>query len=158
MKSTVLAAMAVAFLAGSVAAEDTAFVNPFGNPCETAEYSVLVSVQGVRESKGLVTADVYVEDEDNPLSDGRVGRGRVPAVAETTELCVPIDGPGEYTVAVYHDENANKKFDKTWIGLPDEPFGLSRNPKIGLSRPKWDETKIDVDGPRVKVDIILKRL
>ena len=126
--------------------------------CTAAAYSVQISVSGVREAIGLMTADVYVDDKEKFLKEGRVGRGQVPAVAETTTLCIALDGPGAYTVAVYHDENANKKFDKTWIGLPDEPFGLSRNPRIGLSAPTFEETFVDVTGPMVPVDIKLKRL
>ena len=72
----------------------------------------------------------------------------------TTKLEVPIEGnaaralftgliPGFYAIAVYHDENGNEKFDKTWIGLPDEGYGISNNPTILLSAPAFDEAKFE---------------
>ena len=156
---TLLAGLAVCFATITSADElSVPDIPMMPDDCALAPYSVQVAISGVRDSIGLMTADVYVDDEEQFLKEGRVGRGQVPAVAETTTLCIPLDGPGQYTVAVYHDENANKKFDKTWIGLPDEPFGLSRNPRIGLSAPSFEETYVDVNGPMTEVDITLKRL
>ncbi|MBL7115015.1 MAG: MipA/OmpV family protein [Kiritimatiellae bacterium] len=33
--------------------------------------------------------------------------------------------PGEYALLVYHDENSNRRIDKTFIGIPKEPLGFS---------------------------------
>ncbi len=46
--------------------------------------------------------------------------------------------PGEYAAFVYHDLNSNDKLDKTFIGLPKEPFAFSR-PFNERRLPKFEE-------------------
>ena len=35
--------------------------------------------------------------------------------------------PGTYAIAVFHDENANGKLDKNFLGIPCEGYGASNN-------------------------------
>ena len=42
------------------------------------------------------------------------------------------------------DINRNGKFDTTWIGLPEEPFGFSNNADPGLSEPSFKRTPFPV--------------
>lgn len=63
---------------------------------------------------------------------------------------VPFD---EYALVVFQDYNENKKFDRTFVGLPKEPFGFSTNFVVKTRAPKYkdvtfrhreDETVLDV--------------
>lgn len=60
-------------------------------------------------------------------------------VSTTFELPV-----GEYAVAVYHDSNDNGKMDTNFIGIPEEPSGMSNGhvPKFGP--PRYDASKIQL--------------
>lgn len=51
--------------------------------------------------------------------------------------------PGAYVVAVIHDENGNGKLD-TFLAIPREGFGFSRNPKIRMGPPRFDEVRFEV--------------
>jgi uncharacterized protein (DUF2141 family) len=49
---------------------------------------------------------------------------------------------GKYVVAVYHDKNGNGKLDKSLMGAPKEPIGLSLG--LGKGLPDFQKAKIDV--------------
>lgn len=57
--------------------------------------------------------------------------------------------PGLYAVVIFHDENGNDEFDRTWIGLPDEGLGFSNGAWIGLGAPSFEEAAFELrDAPR----------
>jgi uncharacterized protein (DUF2141 family) len=62
---------------------------------------------------------------------------------------------GTYAISIHHDENANGKFD-TSLGMPKEGYGMSNNPKIGLSMPKWAACKFDVATGEQTIEIKAK--
>jgi uncharacterized protein (DUF2141 family) len=63
---------------------------------------------------------------------------------------------GKYAGTVHHDINKNNKLDKNWVGYPAEPFGLTNNPKLVLSIPKFDQCSFMVNKDTVIVNISLK--
>ena len=58
---------------------------------------------------------------------------------------VRFDGvaPGEYAVALFHDENSNKKLD-TFLAIPREGFGFSRNPAVRFGPPTFAQARFAV--------------
>ncbi len=57
---------------------------------------------------------------------------------------------GKYAVAVLHDENENDKLDVTpLLQLPTEGMAFSRNPKMGLKGPSWDDCAFDLNADTV---------
>lgn len=63
---------------------------------------------------------------------------------------------GTYALTVHHDEDSNEVMNRNFIGYPAEGFGLSNNPKIILSVPKFDECKFKVEKETTYVRIKLK--
>ncbi|TFI60332.1 DUF2141 domain-containing protein [Sphingomonas parva] len=51
--------------------------------------------------------------------------------------------PGAYAVALFHDENSNRKLD-TMLAIPREGFGFSRNPVVRFGAPKFRQVVIDL--------------
>jgi uncharacterized protein (DUF2141 family) len=107
--------------------------------------SVLVEVQGVHSSQGSLVAELY---GDNPGAflkrAGRVARERVAARPGSVSVCLEAPRPGLYAVVVYHDENDNHRFDRSWNGLPSEGFGVSNNPRPFLRPPTLAESAFEV--------------
>ena len=125
--------------------------------CASKPYSILVTIYDVRHSKGTITADLHGDDPDKFLDKGqKLDRIRVPAVEGQTQMCIPIQTPGVYAIVLYHDEDADTKFDKNIIGLPAEPFGLSRDPRIRLAMPKHSASAFEVNGPLTPVKVTLR--
>jgi uncharacterized protein (DUF2141 family) len=101
-----------------------------------------MTIEGLHSSKGQVTVTVYPDDPDKFLASGaKEARIRVPAVAPSTIACLELEKPGTYAIAVYHDENMDKKFNRTLVGLPAEGYGFSRNPAGLLGLPAFKDVK-----------------
>ncbi len=119
-----------------------------------APASIEVMVENVRSSNGLITAVLYSDDPEGFLKKGkRVDRVRVDAQAGETLLCLEAPTAGRYTVAIYHDENGNKKFDRNFIGIPSEGYGFSNNPGFRFGKPDQEETLFSVESGMTKVRI-----
>jgi len=120
---------------------------------------VLVSVKGVRSDDGLVAALIYDNNPDNFLKNGRkLHRVRQPASSGLTTVCLPMPEPGAYAIAVFHDENANKRLDRGFLGIPSEGYGFSNNPGFRFGVPELQEVLIDLKGGRVEVQVELTYL
>jgi len=104
-----------------------------------------VAVEGVRSGKGLMAITLYA---DNPrkflVKHGSMYVGRVDAVAGTTHGCIFVPKPGVYVIAIYHDENANLKIDRTGLGLPAEGYGFSNNPSTLAGLPTFKSVRINI--------------
>ncbi len=99
-----------------------------------------VSVQNVRSSSGNVTITVYENDRRKFLARGaKLVRDRVPAQAGVTTGCLPVPGPGVYAIAIYHDEDGDKDFDRNAMGLPREGYGFSNDAPTLMSLPSFDD-------------------
>lgn len=114
--------------------------------CTGGPNEIRLVIDGLKDSVGLVTVDLYINDDAGFLKRaGRVTQRRAAAKAPYTPLCLAAPEPGEYAIAVYHDKNANKTFDKNPFGLPAEPWGISNNPKIRFAPPHVEEALFPVD-------------
>ena len=121
-------------------------------PCGQSPDEIVVRVSNLRSDAGNVVAELYPDDPANFLKGrARIERAFQPAVAQgTVDVCLTAPEPGTYAVAVYHDENANVKFDKNWFGLPVEGYGISNNPTFFLRAPAFDEAKFEaLVGPTI---------
>ena len=126
-------------------------------PCEKMAHGMLIRVHGVRSGNGTLVAVLYGDKPDEFLKKGgRLARERVPARLGTVALCLGAPQPGVYAVAVYHDENDNHKFDRSWTGLPSEGFGVSNNPKPFLRAPTHGESVVQVGAGQRVVNIDLR--
>jgi uncharacterized protein (DUF2141 family) len=48
---------------------------------------------------------------------------------------------GTYSIAVFLDENGNKKLDTNWMGIPTEGYGYSQGARPKYRAATWAETK-----------------
>ncbi len=62
---------------------------------------------------------------------------------------------GSYAYTLHHDENDNRKMDKTWLGLPDEGWALSNELRPVISMPDFDEGKFQLNKPKLEVTTTL---
>jgi uncharacterized protein (DUF2141 family) len=63
--------------------------------------------------------------------------------------------PGDYVLAVIHDENGNAKVD-TFLGIPREGVGFSRNPPMKMGPPKYEAARFHVASGANEMDVTLK--
>lgn len=127
------------------------------NRCPDSGKPVHVHIHGIRNAHGTVKAVLYGPDPKDFLVKGKkTDKEREPAREGTMTLCVAAQDVGYYAVVIYHDENNNHKFDRNWIGLPTEGFGVSNDPSLFLAAPNFEESKFEVTGDITHISIEMK--
>lgn len=113
-------------------------------PPAPASATVTVTVKGVRNAKGVIRACMTDKARGFPAkcSDHRLV---VPA-AGTVQLTFPDVPPGRYAIALLHDENGNGKADRALGMMPKEGFGFSRDAKVRMGPPSFDDAAFEVSG------------
>lgn len=131
---------------------------------------LLTAVQGEAQESGQLSVRATAEHSSSGVLRVRIARDGDEYAGESEaylEDAVPMRGtsrtvtfdnvePGEYAVAVYLDEDENGELNTNLFGVPKEPIGFSRNPRIGMSRPNFSETVFDYPGGQFTVDVRLK--
>lgn len=147
-RSTKMAAAVAGFGAVFAMGGGAGFVGKAGaGPiCEADGIPIQITIDKVRNSKGTIKVELY---DGAAKNDGRkkkkVARTRVKAQLGETKLCLNAPAQGDYAIALYHDENDNKKLDRNFIGIPREGFGFSNNPPVRLGLPAQEEMRFTVD-------------
>jgi uncharacterized protein (DUF2141 family) len=128
----------------------------FSSATFTESGKVLIEVTALRNSTGIVQIMVYNKEKDF-LEDAGVIKTLTGAIKNNK--CVIDSGTlpyGQYSFGLLHDENSNKEMDYNWMKMPKEGFGFSNNPKIGMSAPGFNETKVTLNAPEKKIVIQVK--
>ncbi len=142
-----LVAVAIAAAACPAAAADCT-----GTPSATR---LFVNVDNVRDARGLIAVTLYTDERRKFLAKrGSLYVGRVPARPGRTRICIHVPKPGTYALAAYHDADADRSFDRTGLGLPDEGFGFSNNPPTFFGLPNFDSVRIKV--PRTNLSTTIR--
>jgi len=116
-----------------------------------------VEVAGVRNANGLMAITVYRDDSSRFLrSGGSEDVVRVPAQAGTTRACVKLPGDGVWAVAVYHDEDASRKLNRSGLGMPAEGFGFTNNPSTVAGLPTFRSVRLKVSKPGLTTRINMR--
>ena len=63
--------------------------------------------------------------------------------------------PGDYAVAVIHDENGNARLD-TFAGIPKDGFGFSRNPPIRFGPPRFAAARFTLAGDAEQQQVTMR--
>jgi uncharacterized protein (DUF2141 family) len=105
--------------------------------------TVSIVIVGARNAHGTIRACItrnpahFPDCSRDPATFSRT----VKASAATSEFSEMPSG--DYAVAVFHDENDNGKLD-TFLGIPKEGFGFSRNPKNIFGAPRFEQVDIRI--------------
>jgi uncharacterized protein (DUF2141 family) len=149
----------VAVLALLLSRSQPALAEPAETCDETDPHQVRlqVSVSGLRSTKGTVTVTIYPDEKEHFLDGAfKLARQSVPVTLPVTHVCFAFSTPGYYAVALFHDENANGHFDTTLLGVPDEGFGFSNNPKLYLGPPDLSKVRAAMHEGDNAIDIEIK--
>jgi uncharacterized protein (DUF2141 family) len=106
--------------------------------------TVVIHVQDVSPRGGTLRLGLYDEarypdDDATPVASADVH-------ADMGETIITLSNvpPGTYAIETFQDVNSNHKMDTSWLGLPQEPFGFSRDAQPHLSKPSFGRVKFEV--------------
>ncbi|MBF9150805.1 DUF2141 domain-containing protein [Novosphingobium jiangmenense] len=112
-----------------------------------APTSITVDVTGLRNAKGMVWLCMSANPRLFPEGCDKDPAHRTASMRadQPGPMVIRDVMPGRYAIVLLHDENGNKKMDKT-LFLPKEGFGFSRDAPVRMSAPKFDAAAFDVTG------------
>lgn len=111
---------------------------------ESAPEGLEVTVTGIRDSGGEIGVAVFNAKTGYPVQIEHALETEwvtlKPGLKTATVLFDSL-ATGEYAVSVLHDENGNRKLERSAVGFPKEGVGFSRNCKVTLRAPRYKECK-----------------
>jgi uncharacterized protein (DUF2141 family) len=115
---------------------------------------IVVEVDHINSTKGTVNVAVYNSEKEflkTPFMSMKKDADTVGLVFEFTG--VPN---GDYTVSLYHDVNANGELDKNFMGIPDEPYGVSNEGRRMFGPPSYSGALFKIEDYNVRLRISLE--
>ncbi|WP_342742803.1 DUF2141 domain-containing protein [Erythrobacter tepidarius] len=101
---------------------------------------VVITITDLRSAKGVVRACMTTRADIFPkcVKDPAAHRAVVPA-AERVVIRFTGVKPGDYAVALLHDENDNGKADRAMGMMPKEGYGFSRDAPVKMAPPRFKD-------------------
>jgi len=112
-----------------------------------------VHVTNLQSGNGTVYFAVYDKPETFPKRTGKLVGTKLPAKSNGVVAVFSDLKPGTYAVAIYHDENANGKFDQGFLGIPLEGYAFSNNAPVFLGPPDFEDAAVKINGKSTAITI-----
>ena len=110
---------------------------------------------GLRSARGKVLVCVTRRPDHFPDCSDDPEKRAFAVPARSGQIPLGMLPPGQYAIAIIHDENNNGRLD-TFAGIPREGVGFSRNPALRFGAPSFRSASFAVAGSAVEQDIRLK--
>ena len=96
-----------------------------------------VQVKGLSTDAGTVVCTLYDGPAHWLQSSGYVATARATPSGGAATCRFEGVPAGTYGVAFLHDLNDNGDMDSSWLGLPQEPWGISGDPSVRWGPPSF---------------------
>ena len=106
--------------------------------------TLVIHIEDVSPKGGILRLGLYDEARYPDDNSTAVASADVKAEAGQTTVTLNNLAPGTYAIQTYQDINSNDKMDTSWFGIPQEPFGFSRDAQPRLSKPRFSAVKFEV--------------
>ena len=118
---------------------------------------VVITVTDLRSTKGVVRACMTTRSDVFPkcVKDPNAHRTVVPA-GKTVEIRFKDVKPGDYAIALLHDENDNGKADRALGMAPKEGYGFSRDAPVNMAPPKFRDAVFKITESLSRVTIKMR--
>ena len=104
-------------------------------------YSIALTVTDISKIEGEILIAVY-NNEETFLDIENAFKVYSKKVKKNTMVLNPNNYPkGNYSIALFHDEDINGKMERNFLGIPSEDYGFSNISSTVFSRPSYEETK-----------------
>jgi uncharacterized protein (DUF2141 family) len=129
--------------------------------------NLTVTIDNIQSNKGNIRLAVFAEADKvrfpsgTPTmiinqSTGESTKGIVEPATEgaiTFRITAPV---GVYAISAYHDKNNNKELDKSFFGVPSEPYGFSNDARGIFGPPDYFDAQFDLkdSGAKIVFDVM----
>jgi uncharacterized protein (DUF2141 family) len=118
---------------------------------------VVITITDLRSTEGVVRACMTTKEKIFPKcrKDPASHRTVVDAGKSVTIRFADVE-PGEYAVALLHDENNDGKANRALGMMPKEGYGFSRDAKVRMGPPKFKDAVFKHTGEDQKITIKMR--
>lgn len=124
-----------------------------GLSAQAQNATISVEITNVKSNDGKVMVGLF-DSKENFLKTSVKGE-MLDAVEGNLSVVFEGVTEGTYTVSVIHDENGNGKLDTNFMGIPSEPYGISKEGKSMFGPPSYEKAKFVVKAEDVDLTISL---
>ncbi len=110
-----------------------------------------VEVRDLRSDRGEVRVGLFDRPETFATDQGKIAEIVLRPSGGVAAGAFANLAPGTYAIAAYHDENANRSFDKGLFGWPLEGYGFSNDAPVFLGAPPFARAAFPVGGQGARV-------
>ena len=114
---------------------------------------IIVNVDNIRSTNGTVRVALF-NSEKEFLNEPFLSHSKNATVGEMKFEFEEVPN-GEYTVSIYQDVNKNGELDKNFMGIPNEPYGISREGKQMFGPPSYNDAKFSLANTNARLTISL---
>lgn len=128
-----------------------------GMTAPAAAQSLTITITDVRNTEGVVRACLTSMESVFPRCN-RDPDARSSTVRSDSTVTIRFNdvAPGEYAIAVLHDENENGKIDRVLGMAPREGYGFSRDAPVRMAPPDWDDAVFEMGASSKSVTIKMR--
>lgn len=128
-------------------------------PFITFGADVHIDITGIKTGIGQVVVRVW-DSKDNYLVTAFTTKTVAITELNIDKVRVTFSQPlpAECAINVYYDVNKNNELDTNWIGIPNEPVGITNNAKGSFGPPGYDDSKVTITGEEQTFLIHLKEI
>lgn len=126
-------------------------------PPQQQDHRIRVEVSGIAVLRGVIRIAVFSGPMGFP--SGRqhaVASATVDAAKSTVVYEFAGLSPGEYAVSVFHDADKDGALNRNFLGIPEEGFGFSNNPRVTVGPPGYKKARFATAGGTTHIAIQLK--
>lgn len=118
---------------------------------------VVITITDLRSAEGVVRACMTTQEKIFPKcrKDPASHRTVVKAGDSVTIRFTDVK-PGTYAVALLHDENNDGKANRALGMMPKEGYGFSRDAKVRMGPPKFEDAVFEHTGENQKLTIRMR--
>lgn len=121
----------------------------------SAQVSLTVDIKRLHSNKGKIIALLFQNKEGFPNDAVNAHRRGTATITNlSSQIVFQNLQPGNYAIALFHDENSDSILNKHWYGKPIEGVATSNNVFHRFSAPDYDESQFKLK-ENLKIDITM---
>ena len=109
-----------------------------GSPMVSAA-DLTINITNIKKSSGIIFVGVY--DNSATFLSPKGIKKRMELKANTGGVSHTFEGlpEGDYAISGFHDEDGDGELKKNFLGIPQEPIGLSRDARGRFGPPEFSD-------------------
>ena len=123
--------------------------------------TIEIIVDNLNSNEGYLRAQLFNSETASyfPSKSNKCYKYSLVKITNNRARIIFSDLPyGKYAITIHHDANSNKVLDKTWLGMPDEGWGISTDVIPVFSLPSFEDCSFNLNQDYLKYQVLIRYL